>query len=126
MQVRVYYEDTDMGGIVYHANYLKFCERARSEIFFKEGATPHIEGGEFVAASLEAKFVSSARLGDILDVTTEVLNLKGSSLLLRQRVLKEERVLFDMNIKLGFVKSGKIGRMSKDAQAYLQQLFTSA
>ena len=125
MKIRVYYEDTDMGGIVYHANYLKFCERARSEIFFKEGVTPHIEGGEFVAASLEAKFVSSARLGDVLDVTTEVLSLKGSSLLLRQRVYKEERMLFDMNIKLGFVKSGKVGRMSKDAQAYLEQLFTS-
>lgn len=126
MQIRVYYEDTDMGGIVYHANYLKFCERARSEIFFKSGSTPHIEGGEFVAASLEAKFVSSARLGDIVDVTTEVLSLKGSSLLLKQMVLKEDRVLFEMVIKLGFVKSGKIGRMSKDAQAYLQTLFTGA
>jgi acyl-CoA thioester hydrolase len=125
MQIRVYYEDTDMGGIVYHANYLKFCERARSEVFFQSGSTPHIEGGEFVAASLEAKFVASARLGDILDVTTEIVSLKGSSLLLRQKVLKDDIILFDMNIKLGFVKSGKIGRMSKDAQAHLRKLFTS-
>lgn len=126
MKIRVYYEDTDMGGIVYHANYLKFCERARSEIFFQKGLTPHIEDGEFVAASLEARFVSSARLGDILDVRTEVLSLKGSSLLLKQTVLKEERVLFEMDIKLGFVKSGKIGRMSKAAQAYLHELFIHA
>mgnify|MGYP000043960866 CR=1 FL=1 len=126
MKIRVYYEDTDMGGIVYHANYLKFCERARSEIFFQSGSTPHIEGGEFVAASMEAKFLASARLGDILDVTTEVLSLKGSSLFLRQRVFKDDVILFDMNIKLGFVKSGKIGRMSKDAQAYLQKLFTGS
>jgi acyl-CoA thioester hydrolase len=123
MQIRVYYEDTDMGGIVYHANYLKFCERARSEIFFQAGSTPHIEGGEFVAASLEAKFVASARLGDVLDVTTQVVSLKGSSLLLRQRVFKDDIILFDMNIKLGFVKSGKIGRMSKETQDYLQKLF---
>jgi len=115
-----------MGGIVYHANYLKFCERARSEIFFQSGSTPHIEGGEFVAASMEAKFLASARLGDILDVTTEVLSMKGSSLFLRQRVFKDDVILFDMNIKLGFVKSGKIGRMSKDAQAYLQKLFTGS
>jgi acyl-CoA thioester hydrolase len=115
-----------MGGIVYHANYLKFCERARSEVFFQSGSTPHLEGGEFVAASLEAKFVASARLGDILDVTTEIVSLKGSSLLLRQRVFKEDMILFDMNIKLGFVKSGKIGRMSKEAQLYLQKLFTES
>jgi acyl-CoA thioester hydrolase len=125
MQIRVYYEDTDMGGIVYHANYLKFCERARSEVFFQSGSTPHIEGGEFVAASMEAKFLAPAKLGDILDVTTQVVSLKGSSLILRQRVFKEDIILFDMNIKLGFVKSGKIGRMSKDAQAHLRKLFTS-
>ena len=126
MKIRVYYEDTDMGGIVYHANYLKFCERARSEIFFQEGLTPHIEGGEFVAASLEAKFIASARLGDILDVTTQIVSLKGSSLLLRQRVFKDDIILFNMNIKLGFVKSGKIGRMSKETQEYLQKLFTGS
>ncbi len=123
MQIRVYYEDTDMGGIVYHANYLKYCERARSEYFFQDGKTPHLEGGEFVAASLEAKFKSSARLGDVLDVKTEILSLKGSSLILKQCVYKEETLLFDMEIKLGFVKEGKIGRMSVQAQKHLHELF---
>ena len=123
MQVRVYYEDTDMGGIVYHANYLKFCERARSEYFFQEGDTPHLEDGEFVAASIEAKFKAPAKLGDILHVTTEVLSLKASSLVFKQKVYKDETLLFDMDIKLGFVKDGKIGRMSKEAQEYLYKLF---
>ncbi len=123
MQVRVYYEDTDMGGIVYHANYLKFCERARSEYFFQEAKTPHIEGGEFVAASMEAKFKASAKLGDILEVKTEILSLKGSSLVLKQCVYKEEVLLFDMDIKLAFVKEGKIGRMSMQAQEHLRELF---
>lgn len=124
MKIRVYYEDTDMGGIAYHANYLKFCERARSEYFFQEGTTPHLEGGEFVAASIEAKFKAPARLGEILDITTELISLKGSSLLLRQCVLKEGELLFDMNIKLGFVKSGKIGRMGKETQALLTNMFS--
>jgi len=123
MKIRVYYEDTDMGGIVYHANYLKFCERARSEYFFKDGDTPHLEGGEFVAASLEAKFKASAKLGDILDVRTEITSLKGSSLVLKQCVYKGEKLLFDMDIKLGFVKEGKIGRMSNQAQEHLLALF---
>lgn len=124
MQVRVYYEDTDMGGIVYHANYLKFCERARSEYFFQEGKTPHLDGGEFVAASLEAKFKAPARLGEILNVRTEILSLKASSLLLRQYVLKEDVILFDMNIKLAFVRSGKVGRMSKQTQEFISELFS--
>jgi len=123
MKIRVYYEDTDMGGIVYHANYLKFCERARSEYFFQSGNTPHLEGGEFVAASMQAKFKASAKLGDILNVQTQILSLKGSFLILNQCVYKEQLLLFDMEIKLGFVKNGKIGRMSKEALLYVQELF---
>jgi len=124
VKIRVYYEDTDMGGIVYHANYLKFCERARSECFFKEGITPHFEGGEFVAASMEAKFKASAKLGDMLEVKTEILDLGGSSLVLRQSVFNADVILFDMNIKLGFVKSGRIGRMSAQTQEHLRRIFT--
>ncbi len=123
MQIRVYYEDTDVGGIVYHANYLKYCERARSEYFFQDGVTPHLEGGEFVAASLEAKFKAPAKLGDILDVKTKILKLKGSSLLLNQSVYKDKVLLFDMDIKLGFIKEGRVLRMSDQVQAYLLNLF---
>ena len=123
MKIRVYYEDTDAGGIVYHSNYLNFCERARSEYFFTAGSTPILEGGEFVVASLEAKFKAPAKLGDLLSVKTEVLSLKGSSLLLKQSVFKEETLLFEMDIKLGFVQKGKIGRMSKESQSYLNELF---
>jgi len=123
MQIRVYYEDTDAGGIVYHSNYLNFCERARSEYFFNAGSVPLLEGGEFIVASLEAKFKAPARLGDLLDVTTEILTMKGSSLLLKQAVFKQSVLLFEMEIKLGFIQNGKIGRMSKDAQAYLKEIF---
>lgn len=123
MKIRVYYEDTDMGGVVYHSNYLNFCERARSEYFFQQGATPHLEEGEFVVASLQASFKASAKLGDILDVKTEVLSIKSTSLLLKQSVYKETHLLFEMQIKLGFVKNAMVGRMSAEAQAYLLELF---
>lgn len=124
MQIRVYYEDTDMGGVVYHSNYLNFCERARSEVFFQQGSTPHLEGGEFVAASLQASFKASAKLGDMLDIRTEALQIKSSSLLLRQRIYRESQLLFEMEIKLGFVKNTKIARLSAEAQDYLLRLFT--
>jgi len=124
MKIRVYYEDTDVGGIVYHANYLKFCERARSEYFFQSGSSPQLEGGEFVVVSLEAKFKASAKLGDTLEIKTEVLNLKGSSFTLNQSVYKDNIILFNMNVRLGFMKLGKVGRMSTQAQIYLRELFS--
>ncbi|MGD9625492.1 MAG: acyl-CoA thioesterase, partial [Arcobacter sp.] len=52
MKLRVYYEDTDAGGIVYHSNYLNFCERARSDVFFQKGFSPVLEGGHFVAKKI--------------------------------------------------------------------------
>ena len=123
MEIRVYYEDTDMGGVVYYANYLKFCERARSEYFFQQGNTPHLQGGEFVVANLQATYKASAKLGDILNVKTEVLALKSSSLLLKQSVYTDDVLLFEMDIKLGFVQEGKIGIMSQETQAYLGKIF---
>ncbi len=123
MEIRVYYENTDAGGIVYHSNYLNFCERARSEYFFKVGSVPLLEGGEFIVVSLEAKFKAPARLGDLLEVKTEVLSMKRSSLVLEQCVYKKDELLFEMQIKLGFIKERKIGRMSKDAQNYLKEIF---
>jgi len=123
VKIRVYYEDTDMGGIVYHANYLKFCERARSECFFQDGDTPHIDGGEFVAASLQANFKASAKLGDLLDVKTEIASLKRSYLLLKQSVLKDGRTLFEMDIKLAYVKSGKVSRMSDETHEHICRLY---
>ena len=71
MQMRVYYEDTDAGGIVYHTNYIKYCERARSEHFFVKNMMPG-EGSQygFVVRKINADFLGSARLGDILKVKT--------------------------------------------------------
>ena len=56
MHIRVYYEDTDCGGIVYYANYLKFCERARSELFFQKGLSPHNNDEFFVVKNVNADY----------------------------------------------------------------------
>ena len=124
MKIRVYYEDTDAGGIVYHSNYINFCERARSECFFKAGSSPVLDRGSFVVASLEAKFKASARLGDLLDVKTQILSLKSSSLVLNQNVYKDNVMLFEMQIKLAYLKEGKVGRMRPEIQEYVQRLFS--
>ncbi len=114
MQIRVYYEDTDAGGIVYHTRYINFCERARSEIFFNNGMLP--TGGEksgFVVRKINADFLGSAKLGDLLEVKSRLVELKRSSTTLRQEVWLGEEKLFAMTILLVYMDHGKISRIPK-------------
>lgn len=87
-RVRVYFEDTDCGQIVYHTNYMKYCERARSELFFAQGLLPIQGQSGFVLKSLNAEFVASARLGDLLEVRTQVLKSKNASIELEQAIYR--------------------------------------
>ena len=121
--IRVYYEDTDMGGIVYHSNYLNFCERARSELFFSKGTTPLFEGGHFVVRNLEASFLRPARLGDLLDISVEVLEIKGVTMKMRQQVFKAGELLFEMHLKLAYLmEDGSVGRLGAEKKAKLLAL----
>lgn len=100
MEIRVYYEDTDVGGVVYHANYLKFCERARSQLFFDKGLSPVFDEGHFVAKKIEADYIKSAKLGDVLAVKTTLEEMKNASFVLLQEVTLHEEVIFRMRIVL--------------------------
>lgn len=114
MKIRVYYEDTDTGGIVYHTNYIKFCERARSEKFFERGMLPsQSERSGFVVHTINAKFLATSKLGDILEVTTEILKSKNTSLTLLQEVWKNELKVFSMEVVLVYVDHGKPSRIPK-------------
>lgn len=107
MQIRVYYEDTDAGGIVYHTNYIKYCERARSEIFFKQGQIPSLSTSSgFVVKDIKASFLATSTLGDLLDITTSIVNIRNSSITLLQEVWKEEIKLFSMEIVLVYIDKG--------------------
>ncbi|MDD3344207.1 MAG: YbgC/FadM family acyl-CoA thioesterase [Sulfurospirillaceae bacterium] len=123
MKLRVYYDDTDTGGVVYHANYLKFCERARSEIFFSQGKSPAVNGGHFVVKHLEADFIKPAKLGDLLEVTGKMLELKNASLTLEQTIWKEGEKLFAMTSVLAFVKEGRPTRIDEETKAFFTELF---
>lgn len=115
MKVRVYYEDTDAGGVVYHANYLKFCERGRSEYFFSQGTSPQRGDNHFVIVSMEAKFKASAKLGDLLEVTLDVTKVSKASMTIHQKVLCQEKVLFEMDgVYVLTNKAGKIVRLSEE------------
>ena len=108
MKIRVYYEDTDLGGIVYHTNYIKYCERARSEVFFQKNMMPTLgEESGFVVRDIQASFLSTSTLGDLLEVTTKIVTVKNSSIILLQEVWKEEEKLFSMEIVLVYIDKGK-------------------
>lgn len=124
MTIRVYYEDTDVGGVVYYANYLKFCERARSEPFFSANISPISENAMFVIKQLCANYKSSAKLGDLLEVTTILKALKGASMQLHQQVLKDDTVLFEMDVTLAYVTlEGKPTKMGATLKASLQEFY---
>ena len=123
MKTRVYYDDTDAGGVVYHANYLKFCERARSDLFYEKGKSPAVNGGHFVVTHLEADFIQSAKLGDVIEVKTKLLLLKNASLILQQEVWREEVKLFAMTSTLAYVKEGKPCKIDEETKAFFREFF---
>ncbi|RXJ70161.1 acyl-CoA thioester hydrolase [Halarcobacter ebronensis] len=114
MKIRVYYEDTDIGGVVYYANYLKFCERARSNLFFEKGITPHQENEFFVVKKVEADYIKSATFADILEVTSEVLSKKGATVEIFHKIFRGEELLFEAKIMLVYLKNNKPSRIPKE------------
>ncbi len=108
MKIRIYYEDTDAGGIVYHTNYIKYCERARSELFFQMGSMPTDgEKSGFVVKHIDADFLGMAKLGDIIEVRTQVVQERSASIQLLQTIYKEEKMIFSMKVLLVFVRNGR-------------------
>ncbi|OIP55552.1 MAG: acyl-CoA thioester hydrolase [Helicobacteraceae bacterium CG2_30_36_10] len=126
MKIRVYYEDTDIGGVVYHSHYLNFCERARSEAFFQKGLTPVLENGHFVVRKVVADYLASARLGDLLDVKNELLEMKAASFTLLQTIYKDDKKLFEMKITLVYITfEGKPQKLDDFTNELVLSLFNA-
>jgi acyl-CoA thioester hydrolase len=107
VQIRIYYEDTDCGNVVYYANYLKFCERARSELFFEKGLSPHNGNEFFVVKSVQADYIKSAVFGDLLDIKTKLIEKKSASIVIYQEIFRNSELLFKASFKLAFLKNYK-------------------
>ena len=123
MQIRIYYEDTDVGGVVYHSNYLNFCERARSQLFFDAGRSPILAGGHFVAKHIEADYIKSAKFGDLLEVKTTLMQIKNASFSLLQQVFREDEKVFEMKIDLVYIDfDGKMAKIPSDEKVFLASL----
>ncbi len=123
MQIRVYYEDTDVGGVVYHSNYLNFCERARSQLFFDAGRSPILAGGHFVAKHIEADYLKSAKFGEVLEVKTTLIQVKNASFTLLQQIFRDDETVFEMKIDLVYLDfEGKMRKIPPEEKEFLSAL----
>jgi acyl-CoA thioester hydrolase len=116
LPVRVYYEDTDFSGIVYHANYLRFMERGRTNYLrligadhrkLFEEAEKETPGFAFVVRAMTLDFFKAAAMDDILHVVTEPEEVKGASVMLHQKVMRGEDLLVEAHVRVAFVSNGR-------------------
>ncbi len=108
--LRVYYEDTDIGGVVYYANYLRFAERARTEMLravgFGHGELAETHGVAFAVRRCEADFRRPARLDDALVVRTGNLDITGAGLWADQTILRDDEVMVSLRVQLACIGPG--------------------
>jgi acyl-CoA thioester hydrolase len=116
LPIRVYYEDTDAAGIVYHASYLRFAERGRTEML-RDAGFAHAEilknqGVAFTVISMQINFRSPAKLDELLDVKTVMKAVKGASMEMEQQIYRGDMLLADMALKIACIdKNGKAARL---------------
>ncbi len=127
--VRIYYEDTDFSGLVYHASYLRFMERARTEMLRALGLDQRalLEGAAgapifFVVRSMDIDFRRPATMDDELTVETEALALGGASLSLEQRVLRRSELLVCAKVTIVCVEAGRARRFPPEVRASFERL----
>ena len=120
--VRVYFEDTDLSGIVYHANYLRFMERARSDMLRLAGVDQRaaFEAGEgaYAVADLRIRYVAPARLDDDLLVTTRLVQVRAASVVIHQRVSRGGETLTEAQVTAALVAPN--GRPRRQPAAWVE------
>ncbi|HYD23707.1 MAG TPA: YbgC/FadM family acyl-CoA thioesterase [Croceibacterium sp.] len=118
--VRVYYEDTDLSGMVYHANYLRWFERARSDLLRRLGidqrAAAESGEGTYTVTELTVRYLAPARLDDAVTIATSALELGAASVRLRQRASRDGELLADASVRVGFISPG--GRPRRQPAAW--------
>jgi len=116
MPIRVYYEDTDAGGVVYHARYVAFCERARSDCLRLLGIhQSSLDGIYFVVRRMVCDFLKPARLDDLLEVHTRFVELAGARVEIAQEVMLNGNTCFQAHVTVALVDSrGRPRRLPQD------------
>ena len=121
--LRVYFEDTDTAGIVYYANYLKYMERARSDMLRALGidqrAALEAADGVYVVAQADIAFRRPAKLDDALRVLSEVLEVRAASCVIHQRVMREDELIAEARIMAAFLSTE--GRPKRQPREWVEK-----
>ena len=123
--VKIYYEDTDVGGVVYYANYLKFLERARSEAIYSLGYTNSsiLErfGVLLIVKSCKIEYKKSAKFEDTLEIISEIISFTKTSFIMKQIIFRHNEMISDADIHLVAVdRKGKPSKMPEDLKKKLE------
>jgi acyl-CoA thioester hydrolase len=127
--VRIYYEDTDFSGVVYHASYLRFMERGRTNYLRLLGAdqramfeavAKEAPGFAFVVRSMQIDFRKPARMDDVLEIVTAPIEVKGASIVLHQRVNRDDELLVEATVQVAFVSGGRARPIPKALRAAMK------
>lgn len=120
--LRVYFEDTDAGGVVYYANYLRFMERARSDMLRAAGIEQReaLEAGQgvYAVAEVAIKYRASARLDDALLILSDVREVRAASCVIHQRVMRGIELMADALVTVAFLTSQ--GRPQRQPRAWVE------
>ena len=120
MPVRIYYEDTDFSGVVYHASYLRFMERGRTNYLRLLGAghralfeetEKEAPGFAFVVRKMQIEFFRPARMDDVVNIITRPDEVRGASVTLRQDVMRGDEKLVEASVQVAFVSAGRAQRI---------------
>lgn len=121
--IRVYYEDTDAGGVVYHSNFINFAERGRTELLrfmgFENKSLRESQGILFVVRHIDADYLKPAVLDDVLEMQTIVTQVKNTSLVMRQSIYRNAKMIFTADVTVVCVDAGsmKPARIPEDLRA---------
>lgn len=122
-KVKIYYEDTDAGGVVYYANYLKYLERARTELLAERGidvAEYHNKGFLFAVVNVDVQYKKPAVLGDVIDVTTEVTDVTNVTISIGHRIFRGSTLLVEATVRLACInQDGKPRRLPEEFASLL-------
>ncbi|MFM8701247.1 MAG: tol-pal system-associated acyl-CoA thioesterase [Hyphomicrobiales bacterium] len=126
LPIRVYYEDTDFSGVVYHASYLRFLERGRTELLRDLGVHQAALHGDAAALAFAVRrmtidWLKPARMDDMVTVETQIVAIKGASLMLLQRILRGEELLLEAEVLVAAVSDGKPARLPAGLKEQLGQ-----
>ena len=124
LPIRIYYEDTDFSGVVYHASYLRFLERGRTELLRDLGVHQSALHGDeealaFAVRRMTIDWLKPAKMDDVVTVETRISEIKGASLVLNQRIVLGDLVLLTAEVLVALVQNGKPARLTPALRAKL-------